>query len=66
MGVEKVVRLARCAALKERCPRRHNSRVECLKGKVEPLLTLVIVENGAVYGERGIGEPGLRPKVVNV
>jgi len=35
----RTVLLARCAALKERCPPRPTSRVERLKVKVEPLLT---------------------------
>jgi hypothetical protein len=31
--------------LKEHCPPRQQSRAECLKAKVEPLLTQVTVEN---------------------
>ena len=36
--------LARCAALKERCPPRRKSKVERFKAKVEPLSTSVTVE----------------------
>ena len=38
------VPLARCAALKERCPPRQKSRVERVKAKVKPLFTSVTVE----------------------
>ena len=40
----RTVPLARCAALKERCPPRPKSSVERLEANVEPLLNLVTVE----------------------
>ena len=53
---ETSVVLARCAALQERCPSRHNSRVERLKAKVEPLLTEVATDNAYVFALSRTGD----------
>ena len=47
--VESSVLLARCAALKERCPPRQKSKGERLKAKVEPVLTSVTVDYARLY-----------------
>ena len=54
--------LARCAALKERCPPRQKSRVERLKAKVEPLLTQVTVDHTMLNekAHRPGGNPGAK------
>ena len=48
--------LAGCAALEERCPPRQRSGVECLKAKVEALLSLVTVEYHADEEDSNVGE----------